>query len=418
MSTQKPLKSIPQIWTNRTTLNNKDSWETFVSTNSGMSVNGDTADLSGWQFYAIEAILVLDIPTIRAQPQSTPNDPRSLQFSLLPDCYGVKNRLLYVPKMIRILHNAGYNNGEHYPGTVGGTGSGYSIGCESVYLTPPYVGPGKKESSIDYYNDLNKELIPFCTQNKIGLSIYGKWGGQGTDTSRDWLTSPSDIPSVGHAKGNSDTNYGPVDHPARWLYSPWTQKATPIGVNPSRFGSAKPGGLTGIMDKSMEKYIIGGDLLNIVFVTDGYAAYHGYPVGGALGASSSISSTYMNYGSSNALQEDIDTIKRRSQMFRRWGLIIVCSPKNSQFFPAWVGGDYGVNYGISLCLIDAATHFKMVAAQMGNLNTTLLLRDVGLTAKAPTGTNQPLAQNQWIEFARPQISITEIMQAVHQFWNL
>lgn len=325
-------------------------------------------------------------------------------FSTTNDHYGELGRLYRLPKTIIVIWNAGWWYMENYPMYLGPDYLSYS---ESIYFTPPNAGSGGLEKTIDYYMDFGNAVNAFGLANNIRVEhVYRMY-----DSST--YTGPTQLPITIHSISGVDTNYAPTSLISRWMFPLIPRWRVPNGDDLFGYAHTTPLGNPAYIPLADEQYIIGGKVLFIVFCTDGYSAYHG------------CSSTLFNsslpdlstVGSTAMMMEDIETIKRRSQYFEKWGTILVASPKNPEFFPLWLQDSSTSTNTFTpqaYAYYDAQLHFNSVNALLSGYNFTLLMRPTHMVT--PPTPRHLIYESQSMGFTRGQITVSEIMTAVESFW--
>jgi hypothetical protein len=325
--------------------------------------------------------------------------------------FGKGGFLLRKPKLIRVLHNAGWYGGfENYPMTLGsigidGTTTYYDPTWESIYLPGP-VGLFGTENFINYYADFKTALNTYCVSNKIACSYNTITTAFDSDYSGP-TSHGTGIPIVAASGFNALYDaYRPRGHPGRWMYN-LAPRYKKVPVNSNRIGTDPTTDLIDIGD------VLGGEVLNIVFVSDAYSGYHGSSVAEVFNDSFD---SLLGIGNRAAMMADIQRIKSCYSKFKHWGLIIVNSCKNAEFFPRWYNDHSieGFNLGISYCLYDAQMHLNEVNGLLTGYNTTLLMRTVKLVSPPSIHSGDEMNH---LDFDGPPISITQIMSAVQTFWN-
>lgn len=317
------------------------------------------------------------------------------------DHFQDKGYLIRRPRVIRVIWDMGWWYFEQFPMKL--TASGYNTYNESIYFTPPNVGPGGIENTINYYNDFTSAINSFGTANKITVSHAA------FENTGDW-TGPTQSPITYSSSFRPDTAYRPINIPSRWMFN-LIPRYRWIGNN--FFFLTTPLGNPSWIEPDHEQYIVGGKCLNVIFCTDGYSAYHGC----STHVFNSTLTDLSTVGNNAMMLEDIDVIKRRSQYFDKWGTILVSSPKNPEFFPLWLQDDSTSTNTFTpqaYAFYDAQIHFNSVAALLSGYNFTPLVRTT--TMITPPTPRHLIYESQSMGFSRTQISVDEIMTEVEAFW--
>ncbi len=338
--------------------------------------------------------------------------------------YGHPGNLIRTPRMIRLIHRAGWFGMEHYPMFVIPSDDGFPVEeFESLYLPP--VDPGEVEiGCIDYQEELGNKLVDYCKQHGIMFSVMSQ-DQTGSNFLGQYEHGPGGLDMSQHPlwyqEDNSGFFRGHIGHPARWLNNLHPYYPFPDSFNEFGLASLKPS-VANLFPRTWDapKMVVCGEILNIIFVTDGFSAYHGVNWedygDSAWAMGKSEGDAPFQTGSKEALQVDIDRCRDVFKRCRHYGNIVVHSPKNAEFFGLFCKDiNAGEGFGIPYCLTEAQRHLDEVADKMKDLNTKILIRRYK-TRPVEDGDHHSGTPIH-LDWEGEQVSVEDIMTLVQDFWQ-
>jgi hypothetical protein len=321
--------------------------------------------------------------------------------------YGRPNFCTRLPKIIRLLYDYGWYSNEMVPLTC------LDEGFESIYL--PHVSVNKPEQFIDYANDLKNPLNTYAIANNIAVfaTSINPVSGQNISTI---APDPSyELQNLTMTTDNGPASfsiYQPLDTSSRWLFNVIPRYAV-YGID-SNYGIQNWSGPHKKHQQELfipKEKIVGGDVLTIIFVTDGYGAYHGVSTSTFVSPESVAYRDKSKVSNPNMLADDLQRVTDCAPRFNKYGLLIVNSPKNPIGYPCWAGGNLS-NQCRQYAFYDAQQHFNYVKSQLtgSGISCKVLSRNIEIT--------DPVASYEIksLKFANDPVPISDIMSQVTNFF--